>query len=561
MYRLLPYLLVLLAMASCRPSDTLYDLDDAVYRPGDDPRWAAPQYDEAGWQTERDTTHRGVFWVRRKIILLQRDTTQPLGLQLRAFGAFEVYWDGVLISRNGQLGSPTAGPEVPGTEISYHLVPDSLAGLGWHQLALRATQTYLRDDRHFVGVKLRSYPRLLREPLIVTAFVNLMAGALLMAALYYAFLFLNSRQREYGTLIFSIICLLCFALLMAEYAKVYLEIPYSYFNVRLEIIGWLTFAIALLVPLYFAIQFDLRRKGRFTGGLLAVLIAIYLAYYTEYDLTAERLSWAMWAAALLVVVRALRRRAKGSALVLAGLLASAVSSFFLHYDYTLFITYTIIVLCMLYLHSNRVRALDHEREAALLLSARLKLELLKKNIQPHFIKNTLTSLLDWVEESPQQGAVFIQALAREFDLLNHMAEATLIPVSQEIELCQTHLHVMQFRKEIRYELEQSGIDPTDLIPPAIFHTVLENGITHSLPPPGGCLRFQLSFERTGQHKHYRLLACAPARPAEHGGKAGSGTGFQYIVARLQESYGTGWTFHSAAVPEGWLTSITIAQAP
>ncbi|HEX8657573.1 MAG TPA: histidine kinase [Hymenobacter sp.] len=558
---LLSFLLLLLAMASCRPSDTRYDVDEPVYRSGDSPHWAAPSHDEAGWQPARDTTNRGVYWVRRKIILHQRDTTQPLGLQLRAFGAFEVYWDGVLISRNGQLGLPDSGPEVPGTEISYHLVPDSLAELGWHQLALRATHAYLRDDQHFVGVQLQNYPRLLREPLIVTAFVNLMAGVLLIAGLYYAFLFGNSRQREYGTLVFSIICLLCFALLMAEYCKFYLDIPYSYFNVRLEVIGWLTFAIALLVPLYFALQFNLPRKGLLTGALLAVLFGIYFAFYTEYDRTAQLLSGAMGAASLLVVLLALRRRAKGSALVLAGLLASAVSNYFLYYDYSLFISYTILVLCMLYLHTSRVRLLDQEREAALLLSARLKLELLKKNIQPHFIKNTLTSLLDWVEEAPEQGAVFIQALAREFDLLNRMAEATLIPVSQEIELCQTHLHVMQFRKEIRYELEQSGIDPTDLVPPAIFHTVLENGITHSLLPAGGCLRFQLSFERAGGLKHYRLLTCAPARPAEAGGKAGRGTGFQYIEARLQENYGTGWRFHSAAVPEGWLTSITIAQTP
>lgn len=560
MSRLLLFLLLLLAMASCRPSDTLYDLNDAVYRAGDDPRWAAPQYDDSGWAAERDTTHHGVFWIRRKICLLQRDTTQPLGLQIRAFGAFEVYWDGTLISRNGRLGSPTR-PEVSGTEISYHLVPDSLAGRGWHQLALRTTQGYLRDDLHFVGVQLQSYPRLLREPIIVTAFVNLMAGALLTAALYYAFLFLNSRRREYGTLVFSVICLLCFVLLMAEYAKFYVDIPYRYFNVRLEIIGWLTFAIALLVPLYFAIQFELPHRGLLTAGLLALLFGIYLAFYSEYDMTAQLLSTTMWAAALLVVLLAVRRRTKGSPLVLAALLAGAVSNYFLYYDYSLFITYTIIVLCMLYLHTSRVRTLDLEREAALLLSARLKLELLKKNIQPHFIKNTLTSMLDWVEESPKQGAVFIQALAREFDLLNSMAEATLIPVSQELELCQTHLHVMQFRKEIRYELEQSGIDPADRVPPAIFHTVLENGITHSLPPADGCLRFKLSFERCGKHKHYRLLACAPARPAEQGGKAGSGTGFQYIRARLQESYGNGYTFHSGAVPEGWLTSITIAQAP
>jgi hypothetical protein len=190
-------------MASCRPNDARYDLKDAVFRVGDDPRWAAPQYDDSGWQTRRDNTNRQVFWIRREILLKQRDTTQPLGLQLRAFGAFEVYWDGVLIGSNGRPGSRTA-PEVPGTETSYYLVPNSLARIGSHQLALRATQVYLRDDERFVLAKLQSYPRLLREPLLVTAFVNLMAGALLTAALYYALLFLNSRQRESRTLIFSV---------------------------------------------------------------------------------------------------------------------------------------------------------------------------------------------------------------------------------------------------------------------------------------------------------------------------------------------------------------------
>jgi LytS/YehU family sensor histidine kinase len=272
-----------------------------------------------------------------------------------------------------------------------------------------------------------------------------------------------------------------------------------------------------------------------------------------------RFSYAMWVASVAVAVAAMVQKARGAGVVLAGLLVSAVVNYFLVYDFGLFICFTLIVLCMLYLHTIRVRALDNERQAAQLLSARLKLELLKKNIQPHFIKNTLTSMLDWVEESPAQGAVFIQALAREFDILNDIAEATLIPVGKEIELCQHHLRVMQFRKEIQYELEQSGIDPAEFIPPAIFHTVLENGITHSLPPADGRIRFQLSFERRGGRRQYRLLTCAHSRPEAKSSREGSGTGFRYIAARLTESYGEGWEFHSAAVPEGWLTSITIAS--
>lgn len=558
MCRLPLFLLLLLALASCQP-DTRFEESDAVFQTGDDWRWAAPRYDDSGWRAERGRTGNQVFWLRNRITLLHRDTTAPLGLLVRAFGGFDVYWDGTRIGHNGRPASPTRA-EVPGTESSCYLVPDALAKPGPHLVALRATQVHLGDEQRFVQLVLRGYPRLLRDPLLAMAFVNLMAGALLIAAAYYLFLFLNSSRKEFGTLVFSLICALFFALLMVEYAKFYLDIPYPQFYVRLEIIGLLTFAIAWLVPLYFAIQFGLPKKGLLAGLLFAGLGGIYVFHYHEYDLTALRLSQAAWAVALLLVLWAVWHRAPGSALVLAGLLAGAVSYYFLEFDFSLYIGFTVLVLCMLYLHAIRVRATENERQAALLLSSRLKLELLKKNIQPHFIKNTLTSLLDWVEESPAQSVVFIQALAREFDLLNGMAEATLIPVRQEIELCQNHLQVMQFRKEISYELEHTGIEPEDLIPPALLHTILENGITHSLPPADGRIRFQLSFERTGRHKKYQLLTRAQPRPAETGGKAGSGTGFRYIAARLQESYGTGWTFHSAAVPEGWLTSITIAPA-
>ena len=565
MYRCCLFFLLLVAFTSCKndfyATGVEYDTSDTVYRIGDDQRWAAQEYNDAGWKTELGPTGNRVFWARTPVLLQRVNTSPPLGVKIRAFGAFEVYWDGVLLGRNGRPATATQ-PEIPGTEASDFMVPDALATPGLHLVALRATRAHPGGEGRRMDVTLHSYMGLVRRPLIVVAFMNIMAGAFLMVAVYYLFLFVSgSSRKEYAVLVFSSICFLFFCLLVLEFVKFYVAIPYPKFYLRLQVIDLLTFAIALLVPLYFAIQFDFPRKGLLVGSLLVVFLGTYLLHPQDYDLTTHYFSSTMFLATLVIVGKAVSRRAKGSLLMLVGLVASVVVNYYLFYDFALYIGFTIIVLCMLYLHAIRVRGMEQEHQAALLLSSRLKLELLKKNIQPHFIKNTLTSLLDWVEESPGQGAVFIQALAREFDLLNEMAEATLIPVSQEIELCRQHLQVMQFRKEIRYELEQAGIEPDDLIPPAIFHTVLENGITHSLPPADGRIRFQLSFERCDQYKKYRLLTCAPARPAEKWGKAGRGTGFQYIAARLKESYGTGWEFHSAAVPEGWLTSITIARAP
>lgn len=210
---------------------------------------------------------------------------------------------------------------------------------------------------------------------------------------------------------------------------------------------------------------------------------------------------------------------------------------------------------MLYLHTTQMKMIEEEYQRSLLHSSKLQLELIKKNIQPHFIKNTLTSLIDWVEESPKEGATFIQALADEFDIINDIAEQVLIPIRQEIELCKKHISVMQFRKEINYRWEESGIDENQLVPPAIFHTILENGITHSSPLEDGSMRFKLSFTDHATIKQYDFETFGKNR-IKLKERAG-GNGFVYLKARLTESYGQNWEFTSHESENGWLTIIKI----
>jgi len=543
-----------LFLSSCK-QDLHYEYTDAVYKNGDDLNWAKKNYDTSGWEKERDPK-TAVFWSRVNVRITNRDPKDSIsvGLGIHSFGSFDVYWDGVFVGKNGEFAKDKIH-EVPGTEMSDFLLPDSLARSGLHTLALRTAQHFNTGELRGVDVKLQYYKALIQRPLVATSYMNLMAGAFLVAAFYYFFLYINSSRKELDVLIFGIICLLFFALLGVEHVKFYITIPYSHFYTRLEIVGWLTFAISLLVPFYFTIQFYFKKKFWLLGLQLLILIWIYIDNFRHYDWTAMLFSYTMWFFSLIIVVNALFRNVKGAWVVFVGLLMSAVASAFIVYDFFLFICYTLIVLSMLYLHTIRAKLLEKEHQSSLILSSRLKLELLKKNIQPHFIKNTLTSMIDWIEESPKDGIVFIQALAKEFDILNQIGEETLIPVAKEIALCKAHLKVMQFRKEINYVWEQSGIDELDLIPPAIIHTILENGITHSMPSIDKIITFKLSFEKQGGNKQYKLLTIA--RNRENRIEKKTGTGFQYIAARLTESYGDQWTFESQAVPEGWLTCIKI----
>ncbi|WP_343587786.1 histidine kinase [Flavobacterium sp.] len=484
----------------------------------------------------------------------RNNTSESLGLQINAFGAFDVYWDGVLVGRNGQMAK-SGRAEVPGTETSYYQIPKKLSNLGKHTVILIGSQVYNREAERGIDVKLKNYLQLHRSPLVVVSFMNLMAGAFLIAGIYYFFLYINSTRKELAVLLFGIICLLFFCLLIIEYVKYYLEIPYDQFYTRLKIIGWLTFAISMLVPWYFMLQFEFKRKKLFLILLFISLLAVYISYYGHYDISAAYFTITARFFSIIIAIDAAIRKTKGGLIVAAGLLAGVVVNYFMFYDFGLFIAFTILVLCMLYLHTIRAKAMEEAHNASLLLSSRLQLELIKKNIQPHFLRNTLTSLIDWIEESPKEGVVFIRALAEEFDIMNDIAEDTLIPIRQEIDLCRRHLEVMSFRKEICYEWQEEEIDEKETIPPAIFHTIIENGITHSLPPEQGCIVFCLKFTREKQFKEYTLLTFAKNRKAKKEKRIG--TGFKYIEARLTESYGTKWSFDSHSVEKGWETIIKI----
>ncbi len=535
--------LLLLLFSSCNyykeyiTTDVTYEVDYDHQQMN----WGKPESSSFKFQTDIEIQKR-------------KNASESLGLQINSFGAFDVYWDGVLVGRNGQMAKLDRA-EVPGTETSYYQIPKKLSNLGKHTVILIGSQVYNREAERGIDVKLKSYLQLHRSPLVVLSFMNIMAGAFLIAGIYYFFLYINSTRKELAVLLFGIICLLFFFLLIIEYVKYYLEIPYDQFYTRLKIIGWLTFAISMLVPWYFMLQFEFKRKKLILVLLFISLLAVYIGYYGHFDISAAYFTITARFFSILIAIDAAIRRKKGGLIVAAGLLAGVVVNYFMFYDFGLFIAFTILVLCMLYLHTIRAKAMEEAHNASLLLSSRLQLELIKKNIQPHFLRNTLTSLIDWIEESPKEGVVFIRALAEEFDIMNDIAEDTLIPIRQEIDLCRRHLEVMSFRKEICYEWQEEGIDENETIPPAIFHTIIENGITHSLPPEQGCIVFCLKFIREKKFKQYTLLTFAKNRQTKKDKRIG--TGFKYIEARLTESYGSNWSFDSHAVEKGWETIIKI----
>ncbi|MEQ9467412.1 MAG: histidine kinase [Ekhidna sp.] len=546
---------ILLLASSCEQKPAIFKEYRTVFQVGDNPTWSKKVLNDSNWESRIERIPKGeIFWSRTRIDILKApEEFRPYGLRIDAYGEYEIFWDGVLIGRNGNPGQEAELPPEGELWIT-HGIPMHLSTEGEHVLALRLSNYYFPDHVGQYELEIADYEDLLNDLLIETSYMHVFAGAFLIISIYFLFLFLNNR-KEYPTLIFSVCCFLIFALVITVFSKDYVPIHYSVHVIRLQIINSFLLGITFLIPTYFSMQFPYSRRRLSLIVYAVLLIFFWLIGGHAFDFKTVSMVLSMWCFSFGIVAYGVYKNVRGARLVLVTLVLSVLVFLATGFVISLYTGLGLILLGMLYLLTLNIKAQRLAYENTLVQSTRLRLELLKKNIQPHFLMNTLTSLIDWVEESPKKGVLFIEALAKEFDLFNKIEDQTLIPISQEIALCRNHLQIMEYRKEIDYAWQEEGIDLQQKIPPGILHTLLENGITHSLPLEDNSIKFTLTYESSKECTSYTLLTFA--RSVREGKSVKEGTGLKYIKARLTESYHSKWDLISEPTDHGWKSVIRI----
>ncbi len=521
---------------------------------GDSLVWADPEYDDRHWSTNPYLDTNAQFWLRETLILDERLLSdEPIGLAVNLLASYELYWDGHLLGTNGHVGS-NKSLEIQGQHFKAFILPDSLATMGAHTLAFRSSNFYLKNKIRPFGTWAGVYEDLIRKPITFSALIHVLGGIFLVIGLYYLFIFfINYQQLAY--LLFGFLCLLFFVLTLFEYLKFHYWYPYSYHYVRLEIIEYLTLFFNGLLLLFFLIRFNFPKMG-IVFGLLVLMLSLIkggILPYSGHDIRIIIMSMITFYASSLIILRAYFLKKSGSKEALLGIIPCLF--LFVYYDLMLFLSFSNLVLFNLLSFSYQQKKMQKEQQTALLRSARLETELLKKNIQPHYLMNTLTSLLEWVEKDPKIGAHFIQALADEFKMLNRISDKKLIPLNQEIELCQAHLHILSFRKGKKYFLETIDVPENLFIPPALILTLVENGITHNRSVENKIVQ-KLKIM---QHPEFIVFTVQSLGPVKNKINNPDGTGFKYVKARLEESYPGNWEFSSKATDYGWESIIRIFQ--
>lgn len=193
--------------------------------------------------------------------------------------------------------------------------------------------------------------------------------------------------------------------------------------------------------------------------------------------------------------------------------------------------------------------------------ATAQLEALRRQMEPHFLFNSLNAITGLVREQKNDAAV--RSIVGLSDFLRRIVTQPALaeaPLQTEVELLQLYLQVQRLRFADR--LQTSFDIPDELlraqVPSLMLQPLVENAIKHGIAKRarGGSVR--VSASRCQDHLTLTVYNDGPALTAAGTREATTGVGMSNLRSRLQILYGDGFALSlSDQPPEGVQAQVSL----
>ncbi|MFD1874963.1 sensor histidine kinase [Hymenobacter bucti] len=309
-------------------------------------------------------------------------------------------------------------------------------------------------------------------------------------------------------------------------------------------LGWITLANALVAFLYAPPPWrDPRQYAISLAYSLAYCVGLWLANGYTVDWLNIKVGWdaqpirrllftvgASTLASLLVIVGVsegfsilLWHRAPGYTLQHHFLAQSA---------FPLLLT----VVISLFLHSRSfllawreatVRAERLEKESAV-----ARLDSLRRQVDPHFLFNSLNALTSLVEEhDPARAVRFIRQLSQVYRYVLDSQSQELVPLGEELQFAEAYIFLQKTRLDEALQVELDMPPAADLgacyVPPLALQLLLENALKHNTAYQADPLRLHVAVDAAAR----TLTVRNTLRPRRLAANEASGRGLANLRAR------------------------------
>ena len=203
--------------------------------------------------------------------------------------------------------------------------------------------------------------------------------------------------------------------------------------------------------------------------------------------------------------------------------------------------------------------LEQERDAAAREATEAQLKLLRAQIQPHFIFNTLSALQHWVDSGDARAPALLRSLTAFLRGSTELLGSDEVTLGAEAAIVGNYLAIQQARLGARLTRQiDIGPDTADeRIPPGLLLTLVENAVEHGIAPAlaGGTVAVRSQRDGTAL-----VISVADSgvgiTPGWH-----EGVGLANCRQRLQHRFGPNAELQISALEHGTLARITVRRTP
>lgn len=246
---------------------------------------------------------------------------------------------------------------------------------------------------------------------------------------------------------------------------------------------------------------------------------------------------------------------------------AAPATWAIYFAFSLIFLYGILIGLLMWAESiRRVRESEQRVAHEAVLRAEAEARAVRAQFNPHFVFNTLHSLMLLVRAAPSTAERAIEDVATliRYASIIQRRDIDAVPLSKEIEVARRYLALEKLRLGERLHDSWSvAIDPESVTVPAFaLQTLVENAIKHGLEPrpEGGNIRVDVS----------RRDAAVTIVVSDDGGgctpddvRTAEGHGLDLLRRRLHARYGARGSLDFQTAPgEGFTASLTLpAERP
>jgi signal transduction histidine kinase len=184
-----------------------------------------------------------------------------------------------------------------------------------------------------------------------------------------------------------------------------------------------------------------------------------------------------------------------------------------------------------------------------------QLQILKMQLHPHFLFNTLNAISELVYESPEKAERTITQLSNLLRLSLKSGNEQEVTLKEELDFLQEYVEIQQILMEERlivcWDIQPQTLNA--LIPNLILQPLVENSIRHGLGTRSRGGTIEIKSWITARLLHLKVLDNGVGLESGAEADATNGVGLANARARLAYLYGDAHSFALEDTPAGGLT--------